>query len=194
MTRTAAGLCVPVVLLVLLPSCASWDTGTVAHESAASALSCRVDDTEMEQLGAYRYRGRGCGADVIVACSASTLEPVCLRESEVITAGDVQVAEHTEPVEPAPDEDAPPPFDDEPNPEVETRIRAGLAARRDDILACTGQPRIGVRAAYAPDGSVAFSLQGALADTPEQGCVENALDGVRVAATGHAGVVIHLVQ
>lgn len=183
-----------VALLVALPCCSSWDTGTVAHESAASALECRVDDTEMEQLGAYRYRGRGCGADVVVACSASSLEPVCLRESEVVTAGDVQVAARTEPTEPEPNEDTPPPFDEEPDPEVEARIRAGLAARRDDILACTGEARVGVRAAYAPDGSVAFSLQGALADTPEQRCVENALDGVRVAATGHAGVVIHLVQ
>lgn len=183
--------------MAALPSCASWDTGTVAHESAAAALSCRVDDTEMEQLGAYRYRGRGCGAHVVVACSASSLEPVCLRESEVVTAGDVQLAARV-PAEPAEDtepaEGTPPPFDEEPNPDVEARIRAGLAGRRDDILACTGLSRVGVRAAYAPDGSVAFSLQGDLADTPEQGCVANALDGVRVAATGHAGVVIHLVQ
>jgi hypothetical protein len=51
-----------------------------------------------------------------------------------------------------------------------------------------------VRAAYAPDGSVEITLQGALRGSPEERCVQDALDGVRVDAGDQAGVVIHHVR
>lgn len=174
------------VVVALLGGCGSIDTGTVARDSAARLLDCRPDDVSITAVGAYRYRGEGCGRDVIVACTSAALEPTCLRESALATAGGAAPAEE--------DEDGPPPFDEEPNAEVEARIRAGLEARKDDIFACTGLSRVGVRAAYAPDGSVSFSLQGELRESPEERCVEDALDGVRVVATGHAGVIVHLVR
>ena len=57
-----------------------------------------------------------------------------------------------------------------------------------------GDKRPAIRAAYAPDGSVDLTAQGALSGSPEERCVQDALDGVRVPATGQAGVVVHLVR
>ena len=53
---------------------------------------------------------------------------------------------------------------------------------------------MGVRAIYGGDGTVTFALQGDLHDSPEEACVRDALAGVRVAATGEEGVIVHLVD
>ena len=160
------------LLALALLGCANIDTGTAARRDAANAVSCPRAAMEMEQIGDYRYRGRGCGREVVVACTSSTLEPHCFAER----ARDAEGSSTDAPAA------------------VEASIRAGLAARRDDVLACVGRERIGVRVAYAGDGEVDFALQGDLADSPEEACVREALDGVRVAATGEEGVIVHLVH
>lgn len=234
-------------LALLAAGCGQFDTGTQAERSLAEELGCPERLVEVEQLGAYRYRGEGCGRTAVVACTAGRLEPECLREGPSTAggawapddapvraegredaAGDDGAGDHRAGDEgrgagdhrvvaeggggPDAPGDAPggseasdepgdtpagegaPALPETPDPEVEARIRAGLDARRGDILACTGAERVAVRAGYAPDGSVALSLQGALSGTPEERCVQDALDGVRVPATGGAGVVVHLIR
>jgi hypothetical protein len=192
--------------LLAAAGCGQFDTGTAARRSLAEHLGCAEAQVEMTQVGAYRYRGEGCGRTATVACTASRLEPECLREGPATAGGRAMPEDDgrgaASAVQPSPDAHradeeptAPPPaVAERPDPDVEAQIRAGLDARREDVLACTGAERVAIRAGYAPDGSVALSLQGALADTPEERCVQDALDGVRVAATGGAGVVIHLVR
>jgi len=165
------------VLAISLTGCAQIDTGSVAHRTAARLLECEPESTELTALSSYRYRAEGCGRSVQVACTAGALEPVCVGESELASAG----GEVEAPAEP------------EASEAIEERIRAGLEARREDVLACVGRDRVAVRVGYAPDGSVDVTLQGALHDTPEERCVQNALDGVRV-ATGAAGTVVHLLD
>lgn len=160
-------------LALCAAGCAGIDLGDAARRDTSEALQCPAEEVELEQLGEYRYRGDGCGREVVVACTASALEPRCYPQS---TGG--AEAEETE---------APP-------PDVEANIRGGLEARRDDVLACVGRDRIAVRAAYTGEGVVSLSLQGDLADSPEEACVRDALGGVRVAATGEEGVIIHLVD
>jgi hypothetical protein len=182
---------------ILLVGCAQFDTGSVAQRSAAGLLDCPQSEVSMTQVGAYRYRGEGCGGTVSVACTSAALEPRCLREGDsaggedepALDEGDAdgdaetEEAEETEPV-----------VAETPDASVEAQIRAGLDARREDILECVGRERVAIRAGYAPDGSVALSLQGDRAGTAEERCVVDALDGVRVAATGEAGVVVHLIR
>jgi hypothetical protein len=160
----------------VLASCATIDTGSVVHTRAVAILGC--DEVEVEQLGAYRYRAQGCGDTITLACTAAALEPECLPES-------TRAASEPEEEEPIADGAA---------PEAEAQIRAGLDARKDDVLACAGAERVAVRAAYAPDGSVEITLQGALRGSAEERCVQEALDGVRVPASDRAGVVVHLVH
>jgi len=162
-----------VALALLAAGCSGIDLGDAARRDTAEALQCPSEEVALEQLGEYRYRGDGCGREVVVACTASALEPRCFPQS---MGGDAQ--EQTA----------------EPPPDVEATIRGGLEARRDDVLACVGRARVGVRAAYTGEGVVSLSLQGDLADTPEEACVRDALGGVRVAATGEEGVIIHLVD
>src|SRR5690606_19240692 len=107
--------------------------------------------------------------------TAGALEPLCIDERELTSAGGESA------VEPEPSEG------------VEANIRAGLDGRREDILACVARDRVAVRVAYAPDGSVEVRLQGELEGTPEERCVQQALEGVRV-APGAAGTVVHLVR
>lgn len=155
--------------------CANLDTGTAALRDAASALDCPRTATEVEQLGEYRYRGRGCGGEVIVACTSSSFEPRCFPErAAAATAGDEE------------ESSAP--------PDVERAIRNGLDARRADVLGCVGSERVGVRAAYDSDGRIVLSLQGDLAGSPEETCVREALAGVRVPAARRDGVLVHLVR
>lgn len=158
--------------------CATFDTGSVARTRAQALLGC--EDVEMEQLGAYRFRGTGCGDTIVVACTAAALEPVCLRESDERTV-------HHEP-------EREEPIPDTADSGIEAQIRAGLDSRRADVLACAGEDRAAVRVAYAPDGSLDITLQGALRGTPEERCVQDALDGVRVDASDRGGVVVHLVR
>ena len=175
---------------ILLFGCAQFDTGAVARMSAAELLDCPENAVTMTQVGAYRYRGEGCGGEVSVACTSAALEPHCLREGD--TSGDEELVldeddeEGGDEIEPA--------VSETPDEGVEAQIRAGLDARRDDVLACTGRDRVAIRAGYAPDGSVALSLQGDQAGSAEERCVQDALDGVRVAATGEAGIVVHLIR
>lgn len=168
-----------IAIALLLSACAQFDTGSVARRRAAEVLECEEPSVEVTAIGAYRFRGEGCGRSVVLACTAAALEPQCLPESELATAGG---------------ESEPPPADPEVAAEIEQRIRAGLEARSEDVLACVGRDRVAVRVGYAPDGSVDVALQGTLHDTPEERCVQDALEGVRVAATGTSGVVVHLVH
>ena len=155
--------------------CANLDTGTAALRDAAAALDCPRAATDVEQLGDYRYRARGCGGEIVVACTSSSFEPRCFPErAGTQTAGDE--AESTAP------------------PDVERAIRNGLDARRADVLGCVGRERVGVRAAYDGDGRVVLALQGDLAGSPEEACVREALAGVRVPAAGRDGVLVHLVR
>jgi hypothetical protein len=167
------------VLCACCAGCATFDTGSVARTRAAALLGC--EDVEMEQLGAYRFRGTGCGDSVTVACTAAALEPVCIREAVGRRVTDEQ-PEQDEAVA------------DTASPAIEAQIRAGLDARRADVLACAGVDRVGVRVAYAMDGSLDVTLQGDLRGGPEERCVQDALDGVRVDASDRAGVVIHLLR
>ncbi|MCZ7682094.1 MAG: hypothetical protein M5U28_26190 [Sandaracinaceae bacterium] len=163
---------------LLLAACAQFDTGSVARRRAAEALECEEESVEVTAIGEYRFRGEGCGRTATVTCTAGALEPQCFEEAELLAAGGE--------AEPAPDPEV--------AGEVEARIRAGLEARREDVLECVGRDRVAVRVGYAPDGTVEIALSGALHDTPEERCVQDALEGVRVAATGASGVVVHLVR
>ncbi|MEQ8458508.1 MAG: hypothetical protein RLO52_40950 [Sandaracinaceae bacterium] len=175
---------------ILASGCASFDTGSVARSSAAELLACNEAALEMSQVGAYRYRAAGCGGEVTVACTASALEPRCLRVSDAApVAADVE--DHA-PGEVEPSQTVAPEREQE--QAQEARIRAGLDARKDDVLACVGAERAAVRVAYAADGTLTFGLQGALAGSPEERCVVDALDGVRAPASGRAGVVVHLLR
>ena len=171
------------VLSFMAPGCNQFDTGSAAQASAARILECPQSQVEITAVGAYRYRGEGCGQHVVLTCTASRLEPECLRVADLVSSGGEED-----------DDDALPTPDTEADEEIETLIRAGLEARRDDVLACAGTQRVAIRAAYAPDGSVDLTAQGALSDTAEERCIQDALDGVRVPATGGAGVVVHLVR
>ncbi len=176
---------VAVGLALALAGCARFDTGAVARSTAARLLECPERNVELHPVGEYRFRAEGCGRSVALACTASELEPECLRESEIASAGGEA---------PAPEEEAEHVATSEPDTDVEARIRAGLDARSEDVLACVGRDRVAVRVGYAPDGSVDVALQGALHGSPEERCVQDALDGVRVPATGGSGVVVHLVH
>lgn len=167
------------LMLVLGAGCATIDTGSVVEARAVALLGC--DEVEVSPIGAYRYRAVGCGSSVTLACTAAALEPVCLPEREA-SAGGEEEPEQDEPIQ------------DGASSPIEAQIRAGLDARRDDVMACANAERVAVRAAYAPDGSVEITLQGALRGSPEERCVQDALDGVRVDASDQAGVVIHLVR
>ncbi|HEY8427450.1 MAG TPA: hypothetical protein VIL20_03715 [Sandaracinaceae bacterium] len=164
-----------------LAACAQFDTGSVARRRAAQVLECDEPSTRIEAVGAYRFRGRGCGRSVVLACTAAALEPQCFPESELVASGGEDRGER-EAAGPAAAAN------------VEARIRAGLDARREDVLACVGLERVAVRVDYAEDGRVEIALQGALNGTPEERCVQDALEGVRVAATGTSGTVVHLVR
>ena len=163
---------------LLWSGCPALDLGTSARRDLAAALECASAEVEMEQVGEYRYHGAGCGREATVACTASALEPHCLVEGTRSFDADP---------------------DDEPDstdalPDIEQVIRGGLDARREDVLACVGRDRVGVRASYTPEGIVSLALQGELAGTAEERCVQQVLEGVRVRATGEEGVVIHLVD
>lgn len=162
---------------LLVAGCAQFDTGNAARTSAAAALECQEQNTTVTAVSAYRYRGEGCGRSVVVACTAGALEPQCLPEAELASAGGA--------VERAPEAEA--------SDEIERHIRAGLEGRREDVLACVGRERVGVRVGYAPDGSVDVTLQGELHESPEERCVQDALEGVRV-GRGAAGTVVHLLD
>ncbi|MGE3634987.1 MAG: hypothetical protein AB7P00_34115 [Sandaracinaceae bacterium] len=194
--------------------CAQFDTGHSARWRLARALGCEEEQVEMEQIGAYRYRGEGCGSIATVACTSSALEPRCeIERAARSTSGDEApaevdaeaVASNDAPESAAPEQTDPVPVTPQPRPAssstpapapagIESMIRDGLDARRDDVLACVSRDRVAVRAAYAADGTVTLSLSGELAGSAEEGCVRAALDGVRVAATDAGGVIIHLVR
>ncbi len=190
---------------LLLVGCPELDTGHVASQRLLAALDCPASETEIEQVGAYRYVGEGCGRTATVACTASSFEPRCVPERT--SGGELAQADEGPPVDPPAASPAGLAVADAPDPvpepaggaegtavaAIEASIRAGLDARREDVLACVGRSRVAVRAGYAPDGSVALSLNGPLAGSPEERCVQDVLDGVRVPGGG-AGVVIHLVR
>lgn len=203
---------VPALLGASAGACASWDPDNQARDRAVAVLDCT--EVTMEKLADLRYRATGCGSRVEILCSAGHLEPVCLavrpRDTEHVSGiADVGSGGETPLAEagpPAPDDGEPtgPEAEDEgplagaepgadPTAEIEARIRGGLDARRDDVLACTNRSATVVRVRYAVDGSIALTLGGDLEGSPEEGCVRAALGGVRV-APGHVGVVMHLVR
>lgn len=187
MSRFARVVCTASALLALA-GCAQFDTGSAARRRASELLECDEEDVGVTQVGAYRFRGEGCGRSVEVVCTAAALEPTCYRQGAVASSGGEAPFEDDEAVE-ADDTRAEAPATD-----VEARIRAGLDARRDDIVACVGRDRVAVRVAYDAEGAVTIGLQGELEGSPEEGCVRAALSGVRVAPTGASGVVVHLVR
>ncbi|MBZ0116609.1 MAG: hypothetical protein K8H88_06435, partial [Sandaracinaceae bacterium] len=73
-------------------------------------------------------------------------------------------------------------------------VRDRLDARAADIVACAGRDRVAVRVSWAVDGSLDVRLQGPLAGSPEEGCVQDLLEGARAPSEGRAGVVVHLVR
>ena len=180
MVRAVARFFLALAALAVLTGCSTFDTGTAALDRAVELLECPRDRVTMTPVSDYSYTARGCGAEVAIGCTAGRLEPVCLRQSATATAGGE--AAEGEPVR----SEAP--------PEIEERIRAGLEARREDVVGCVGRAPVGVRASFDADGAVVFNLQGDLERSPEERCVQDALGGVRVAATGAPGVVVHLVR
>lgn len=176
----------------VLVGCAQFDTGSAARRRVAELLDCDEEELSVSEVAAHRYRGEGCGGTAEVVCTAAALEPTCVRQRISSTAG----AESYDDDELAREPDASPDGEAREGSRagVEARIRSGLDARREDILACVGSERVAVRVAYEPDGRVQVSLQGPLAGSAEEGCLRAALTGVRVAASGAPGVVVHLVR
>ncbi len=170
--------------------CASWDAEARAREQAIAALACEaVTVIERSEL---RFRVEGCGGAVEVLCSSGRNEPVCVvgraRQDER-SAGLADVGAGGEEPEGEPSRQG---SEDE-AAAIEARIRSGLDARREEILACTGRSASVVRARYDASGAVTLTLAGDLEGSPEEGCVRAALSGVRV-SPGHAGLVMHLVR
>ncbi|MBN8609211.1 MAG: hypothetical protein J0L92_01405 [Deltaproteobacteria bacterium] len=191
--------------LVLGACGSSWDPDHQARDQASTALDC--SEVSLVKIADNRYRAEGCGGVVEVLCSAGHNEPVCLvgrARSEEHVSGIADLGSGGE--DPEGEGPSGPDADDEhpieasdtspPSDEVaaiETTIRGGLDAHRDDVLACTSRSASVVRVRYAFDGSVTITLGGDLEGSPEEGCVRAALGGVRVSG-GHEGTVMHLVR
>ncbi len=179
----------------------SWDTDHQARDRATTALDCT--EVSLVKIADNRYRAEGCGGVVEVLCTAGQNEPVCLvgrarDEGHVSGISDLgSGGEDPDDVEPdaAGDDEGPitPSTVDEETAAIETTIRSGVDAHREDVLACTNRSASVVRVRYAFDGSVTITLGGDLEGSPEEGCVRAAVGGVRVAG-GHEGTVIHLVR
>ncbi|MFO0708589.1 MAG: hypothetical protein U0353_02050 [Sandaracinus sp.] len=190
-----AALVVGASAIVLL-ACGQWEPETVARDRAIAALDC--NEVTLTKITDNRFRASGCGGVVEVLCTAAQNEPVCLvgraREeghvsgiADLGSGGEVSDDDDTTPTDahdaPADDEIA----------ALEARIRAGIDAHRDDVLACTGRSASVVRVRYAVDGAITLTLGGDLEGSPEEGCVRAAIGGVRV-SPGHEGTVMHLVR
>jgi hypothetical protein len=178
----------------------SWDPDHQARDQATTALDC--SEVSLVKIADNRYRAEGCGGVVEVLCSAGHNEPVCLvgrarSEEHVSGIADLGSGSEDPDVDPDPggEDEGPiaPSSIDEETAAIETTIRGGLDAHRDDVLACTNRSASVVRVRYAFDGSVTITLGGDLEGSPEEGCVRAALGGVRVSG-GHEGTVMHLVR
>lgn len=161
------------------------------------------------KIGELRYRAEGCGGVVEVLCTAGHNEPVCLvgraretgRVSGIADLGAGAEAppepdargEDEGPIPSAPGGTSEPSSHDDEVARIETRIRGGLDAHRDDIIACTNRSASVIRVRYAIDGAITLTLGGDLEGSPEEGCVRAAIGGVRV-EPGHEGTVMHLVR
>lgn len=182
-SRLASAVCAALVCGIALEvsACSDWDTETQARERAVAVLGCH--EVVVASRSHERFRIEGCGRSVDVLCTSGRNDPTCIagRPSDA-TLSDVGAGG-----------EVPPPPEAPPTSGREAVVRAGLDARRGDVLACASRPSVVVRATYASDGSVVFGLNGELAGSPEEGCVRAALDGVRV-EPGEAGVVLHLVR
>lgn len=129
-----------------------------------------------------------------VSSGALEKKATCRGLSETSSGAETTTAdaEREPPSGPDADDEAPPTHGAEIEL-IEARIRGGLDAHRDDVLACTGRSASVVRVRYALDGSITLTLAGDLEGSPEEGCVRAAIGGVRVSA-GHEGTVMHLVR
>jgi hypothetical protein len=79
--------------------------------------------------------------------------------------------------------------------DVQARIRAMVAARRETILLCNGGAATAVVADWTADGVLTIRLPDARAGTPEDGCVRESAAGARIdPAPGAAGSLLHPVQ
>lgn len=181
----------------------AWEPENQARDRATAALDCT--EVSLVRIAENRFRASGCGGTVEVLCTSGHNEPVCLvgrARDELAVSGisDLGAGDETGAEEAAAEGPAGPDADDEaptgPSEEItaiESSVRDGLDARRDDVLACTGRSASVVRVRYALDGGITVTLAGDLEGSPEEGCVRAALGAVRVAA-GHEGIVMHLVR
>jgi hypothetical protein len=78
--------------------------------------------------------------------------------------------------------------------DVESALRDAVDAHASTVLVCTSQQPVAVALSWTADGALTIALRGALHGTPEEGCVAQALDGIRVPATGRTGTILHPVQ
>lgn len=170
-----------VAAVLFLAACSSWDPSVTARQRAIAILDC--GEVEMRQTSDNTWHATGCEAEIDVACTAGSLEPVCVQ---VHTSGGEE--EHWAET----DADAGT-GEDSTRDEIEATIRRGLDAHRADVLACTQRTASVVRVAYALDGTVTITLAGDLEGSPEEGCVRSMLEGVRV-TRGREGTVLHLLR
>ncbi len=77
---------------------------------------------------------------------------------------------------------------------AEAALRAALDARAAAILACTGTNGAVVELRAEAEGPLAVTLRGALAGSPEEGCVRSAVGALERPPALGAGTVVHLVE
>lgn len=201
----------PLVLLLVLVGCESWDPSIRARQRAAETFAC--ESVQVTQTEENRWHAIGCGHEGDFACTSGALEPTCIQvrtaggehpadeedetapEARPFAADEAALyaqAEHEDvDLDPSADESAAE-VGDRPS-RAETTIRAGLEAHRADIYACTQHDPTVVRVTYTPDGALDVHLAGGMEGTPEEGCVRAALSGAR-APEGESGTILHLVH
>jgi hypothetical protein len=126
--------------------------------------------------------------------------PGARRPSQLSTLAPPAALE-TEPTSPVPPpEPAPAPAEPEPAATAsserlaaEAELRAALDARSGAILACTGTPSAVLELRAEADGPMTLALRGALAGSPEEGCVRSAVGPLERPGGFGAGVLVHLV-
>jgi len=171
-----------VVVMGLLAGSGCATTGTTEAELRSRAsleMSCPQPQLQLVQLAEQTMGVQGCGrrATYVVRCETRS----GLSECQWVANGQAVAA-------PPP---PPPPGGPPPMSPLEVTLHQGLDAHREAISTCTGGAAAEVLATYAPDGSVEFTLAGALGGTFAERCVRNALGPVHLDTHGTSGVVHH---
>lgn len=191
----------------------TWDPIPPVSSYASNELACPLDAIVVQAPADNVRRVSGCGerATYQLACDARTCAWTMTEREEVPPPRpSVTIIPPPSGARPGPyatrPSAAPPPQPyppgtvivvpeggHRPDPAVEQAIRAGIDARRTQVLACSGSQPIMIRARWGADGRVWLTLDRPYARTAVEQCVRDTVGGFQV--TNEApGEVIHLVR